>query len=79
MKVVVGLEAETKEPPAPLIIDQVPVPEVGVLAAKTAEVTPQRFIWSEPAVAIVGLALKVIVTSSELGEQGALDIVHLNT
>ena len=54
MKVVVGFDAETKEPPAPLIIDQTPVPEAGVLAVIVVEVIPQRLNWSEPASAILG-------------------------
>ena len=65
--------------PAPLIIVQVPLPLVGVFAARVVLVTPQRLVWSAPAFAVVGLLLNVIVTSSVELVQGALAIVHLNT
>ena len=68
-----------KLPPAPLIIVQVPAPLVGVFAASVVLVTPQRFVWSGPAFDVVGLLLKVIVTSSVLAVHGALAIVHLST
>ena len=79
VKVAVGLVFRLNEPPAPLIIVQVPVPIAGVLAASVAVVTPQRLVWSGPAAAVLGLLLNVIVTSSVLAVQGALAIVHLNT
>ena len=44
MKVVAGSVAKVKLPPAPDTIDQVPVPIVGVLAARVVDVTPQRFV-----------------------------------
>ena len=79
VKVAVGLVFKLNEPPAPLMMVQVPVPLAGVLAAKVVLVTPQRFVWSAPAFAVVGLLLNVIVTSSVELVQGALAIVHLNT
>ena len=79
MKVAAGLVFNEKLPPAPLIMVQVPVPLVGVLAARVVDVTPQRLLWSAPALLVVGLLLNVIVTSSVELVQGAFAIVHLNT
>ena len=79
MKVAAGLVLNEKLPPAPLIMVHVPVPLVGVLAARVVDVTPQRLVWSAPALLVVGLLLNVIVTSSVELVQGALAIVHLNT
>ena len=42
MKVAVGLVLSEKLPPAPEIIVQVPVPTVGVFAARVAVVTPHK-------------------------------------
>ena len=79
VKVAAGLVFRLNEPPAPLIIVQLPVPIAGVFAASVAVVIPQRLVWSGPAAAVVGLLLNVIVTSSVLAVQGALAIVHLST
>jgi hypothetical protein len=40
LKVEVGLLGVVMLPPAPLIIDQVPLPALGVLPAKVVEVRP---------------------------------------
>ena len=52
---------ETKLPPAPLEILQLPVPIPGVFAARITEVNPQvaALIWSGPAAAAVGLAFTI--------------------
>ena len=60
--------------PVPLINVQVPVPTVAALPASVA-VVAQR-VWSEPALAVVGFLLKVIVTSSVDEAQGGLVIVQ---
>jgi hypothetical protein len=80
LNIVVGLDAETKLPPAPLIILHAPVPRAGVLAASVTLVNPQVAApaWSVPALEVVGGILKVIATSSVDAVQGALEIVHLN-
>ena len=70
----VGLLGVVMVPPAPLIMLQVPVPITAVFAAKVADV-PQMF-WSGPALATVGLAVKVITTSSKDAVQGAFEIVQ---
>ena len=46
----------------PETTDQFPVPTVGVLPANVVVVTLQRF-WSEPALAVVGLAFTVNVAT----------------
>ena len=79
VKVAAGSVFKLKLPPAPLMMVQVPVPLVGVFAANVVLVTPQRLLWSAPALLVVGLLLNVIVTSSVELVQGALAIVHLNT
>jgi hypothetical protein len=58
-----------------------PVPIVGVLAANVVVVLPHIDdpVWSGPASAIVGLWVKVIVTSSVEGGQGELLIVQRKT
>lgn len=60
--------------PAPLTNVQVPVPDVGVLPAKVAELL-QR-VWFGPAAAAVGEATPVMVTVEVDGVQGGLEIVH---
>ena len=70
----VGLDGVVMMPPAPLTIDQAPVPTVGVLPAKVTEVA--HTVWSGPALEAVGLAVKVITTSSVEFAQGGLVIVH---
>ena len=79
VKVVAGLVLRVKLPPTPEIIVHVPLPLVGVFAAKVVLVTPHKLIWSAPAFAVVGLLLKVIVTSSVLATHGAFAIVQRNT
>ena len=64
------------EPPLPETIVHAPVPTVGVLAARVAEVKPQRFVWSGPAADGVGFFGKEISTSLVDGVQGELLIVH---
>ena len=44
VKVAAGLVFSEKLPPTPEMIVQVPVPLVGVLAAKVVDVTPQRLV-----------------------------------
>ena len=70
----VGLEGVVIDPPAPDTMVHVPVPTVGALPAKVAEV-PQIF-WSAPALATVGLAVKVMTTSSKDAGQGAFEIIQ---
>ena len=70
----VGLEGVATVPPAPPTMLQAPVPVPGVVAAKVAEV-PQT-VWSDPALAPVGVALNAITTSSVEAVQGALLIVQ---
>ena len=66
-----------KLPPVPLTMLQAPVPIAGALAASVVLVTPHKLLWSIPALAVVGLLLKVMLTSSLLDAQGALLMVHL--
>ena len=73
-KAEVGLEGVVIVPPAPETMLQEPVPTEGVFPAKVVEV-PQMF-WSGPAFATVGLAVKVITTSSNEAVQGAFEIVQ---
>ena len=61
-------------PPAPLIILHAPVPIVAVLAANVALVA--HTFWSGPALAVVGLAVKIMITSSVEAAQGTLEIVQ---
>ena len=55
-----------------------PMPMVGVFAASVTSVWPQVAapVWSSPAAAVVGPAVKVIVTSSVEAVQGAFDTVQ---
>ena len=70
----VGLLGVVTVPPAPLMMLQLPVPTVAVFAANVALV-PQT-VWSGPAFDVVGVATKVITTSSVEAVQGALLIVQ---
>lgn len=63
--------------PPPLIVVHVPEPLTGVFPASVAVVAQTD--WFGPALAVVGVALRVIVTSSKLAVQGGLLIVHRNT
>ena len=74
MNAELGLLAEVIDPPVPEMMVHVPIPEVGVFAAKTA-VFPQT-VWSEPAFAIVGVPVNVITTSSVDAVHGALAMVQ---
>ena len=74
MKVEVGLLGVVTTPPAPEMIDHEPVPEEGVLPAKVAVAV--QIVWSGPALATVGLLVKVMITLSALWTQGALVIVQ---
>ena len=53
---------------------QTPVPKTGVIAAKLVEVAHR--LWSGPALARDGFAVKVITTSSVEAAQGAFAIVQ---
>ena len=55
---------------------QAPVPIRAAFAANVADV-PQIF-WFGPALATVGFAVKVMITSSVEATQGEFEIVHLN-
>ena len=44
VKVAVGSVFKLNDPPAPLMILQVPVPTAGALPAKVVEVTPHKFV-----------------------------------
>jgi hypothetical protein len=78
VKVDVGLLASANEPPVPLTMLQAPVPTVGVLPPRVTEVNPHvvEFVWSEPALEVVGFWLNVMTTSS-VDVHGLFDIVHL--
>ena len=73
-----GLLALPNEPPVPATILHAPVPTVGVLADRVTVVRPQvaASVWSGPALAVVGLRLNVIVTSSVEATQGEFEIVQ---
>ena len=70
----VALVGVVTVPPTPETMVHNPVPVVGVFAAKVV-VDPQRF-WSGPALAMVGLPVNVITTSSVVGAQGAFEVVQ---
>jgi hypothetical protein len=59
----------------PDITDQLPVPTVGVFPARVVVVVLHKF-WLDPALAVVGNAWFVIVTSSSKLMQDPLEIVH---
>lgn len=63
----------------PLIWLQAPVPMPGVLAAMVALPAEMQMVWLEPALAELGNAKDVMVTSLVLAVQGLLLIVHRNT
>ena len=74
MKAEVGLLAVVTDPPAPEMMLQDPVPTEGALPAKVVEVAHK--FWSGPALAVVGLARNVMITSSVEAAQGPFVIVH---
>jgi hypothetical protein len=80
LNVDVGLAAFPKLPPAPLTILHAPVPAAAVLAASVTVVSPHVAapVWSGPALAVVGVALFVSITSSVVAVHTPLEIVHLN-
>jgi hypothetical protein len=45
----------------PLTWDQEPVPTLGVLPVMVAEPLVEQMVWSAPAAAVVGVAMRVIV------------------
>ncbi len=63
--------------PVPAITLHAPVPVAGVLPAKVVLVTLHKF-WSAPALAVVGGAAILMVTSSVDAAQAGLLIVHRN-
>jgi hypothetical protein len=73
--VVVGLEG-VEMVPVPLTSVHSPVPVEGAFPAMVAEVIHP--LWAGPALAVVGAATPVMITSSVLGEHIPLEIVHLN-
>ena len=77
----VALVGVVMDPPDPLIMLQDPTPAVGVFAASVVLVSPHIAdpVWSDPALATVGVWLKVTVTSSVEVEHGELLIVQRNT
>ena len=62
----------------PLIIDQVPVPIVGIFPAMVVLATLQRFCVG-PATEVVGGAELVMVTVLVEGVQVPLEMLHWNT
>lgn len=60
--------------PAPLTLVHVPEPVAGVFPESVAEVA--HTVWLAPALAVVGLATPVMMTSEVLGVQFPLVIVH---
>ena len=61
--------------PVPDMSDQVPVPMIGVFAAKV--VLSEQIVWSNPAFALVGGGSTIIATVSREVAQGRLVILHL--
>jgi hypothetical protein len=81
VKVDVGFDGALITPPVPLTMVHSPVPTEGELPASVADIIPPDGVafWSAPALAVVGPAVNVITTSSDVAVHGLLDIVHLNT
>ena len=68
--------AMTSALPVPAMVDQAPVPVVGVFPAKTDVITLHKF-WSGPAVDVVGAwSIWIHIVSTEFGHT-PLDIVHV--
>ena len=70
----VGLVGVVTAPPVPLTMLHEPMPMTGVLPAKVVPVA--QIVWSEPALATVGVAVNVITTSSVEATQGAFATVQ---
>ena len=73
-KVELALLGVVTVPPAPETMLQVPVPVAGVLPARVTEVA--QTVWSGPALAVDGLPVRVITTSSVEFAQGGLAMVQ---
>jgi hypothetical protein len=74
---VVGEFGETMFAEAgPAVCVQVPVPEVAVFAAIVVDPGEVQMVWSVPALAVVGAALRVTTTSSEELVQIPFEIVQ---
>mgnify|MGYP001254194591 CR=1 FL=1 len=78
VKVEVPLAELLKVPVPPLTTLQAPVPEPGVLPPNDEEMPEVQMVCVPPTVAVVGLARKVITTSSVEAVQGELLIVQRN-
>ncbi len=74
-KELVALLGAAIVPPEPLTTDQVPLPILGLFAAKATVFVLQTANWSVPALAVVAVGRKEIKTSSEVLEQ-AFEIVQ---
>ena len=74
MKVELGLEPVAIVPPAPETTLQLPVPIAGVFPCNVVEVA--QIFWSGPAFDTVGLAVRLITTSSVEDGQGAFTTVQ---
>src|SRR3990172_9067266 len=61
--------------PVPEISVHIPVPTAGALPASVA--VAAQIVWSTPALAVVGEALRTMLTSSNDEAQGELLVVHL--
>lgn len=72
----VGLLGVVTVPPAPEMIVQAPVPMLGAFPANVVD--EAQSTWSGPAFETVGLAVKVINTSSAVAAHGAFEIVQRN-
>ena len=72
----VGLLGVVTAPPAPLMMLHAPGPEKGVLAARVTDVP--HTVWSGPALETLGLAVKVMTTSSVEAGHGEFDMVQRN-
>ena len=74
-KAEVALAGVVIVPPAPLMMLHPPVPTLGAFPARFVEAA-HTAVWSLPAAAVVGLARRMITTSSVEAVQGELLIVQ---